>query len=308
MPALTPRSAAACVPATVLAAGLAWSAVAGAQALPKGGAACFAGDAGCRNDAFTIAAALMAADNVCHVVIGRMDRALFLPDTLDEHRVAEARIEVLRVRKPPGRCSPPARMDNTDEFCEGAPTMPRFLTLGIPSDWFVWPATGTSRLVARRAGGHLAELAKLARERETGRVGEREHAERKARLESLVRRALATEEAGERPAGAAAARLLANRRMYLEKGGEYLFALGGKRRGEYGSYHLPETPDGAGWHFFAGDEMAHVDVGLRGIGNCLLVLRDWFREAPSIEQCMVFARGMASYEPIDRANLNLRRH
>ena len=38
----------------------------------EGGAAWFAGDAACRNDAFTIAAALLAADNIAHVVLGRV--------------------------------------------------------------------------------------------------------------------------------------------------------------------------------------------------------------------------------------------
>ena len=258
--------------AVPLAIAIAWPpmlAAAGTEALPKDGAACFAGDAGCRNDAFTIAAALMAADNVHHVVIGRVIDAPSLPKTLGEHRIINARFEVRYVRKPPGYCAIPVRNWTAEGDCHGAPSMPRFVTLRIPSDWFAWPATGTSRLVARLADGHLA---------------------------------------GERTTGTPVVRLLEDRRMRLEIGGEYLFALGAERRGADGPYHLPETPDvdpGAEWHFFAGDELDDVDVGLRGIGNCLMLHRDWFLDAPTVPDCMVFARGRAVH---DRGNPNLRRH
>lgn len=93
----------------------------------------------------------------------------------------------------------------------------------------------------------------------------------------------------------------------LEIGGEYLFALGRELQGAGGPYHLPATPDmdaGAEWHFFAGDELDDVDVGLRGIGNCLFE-RDWFVEQPTVQDCMVFARGMATYR---RKHPHLRRH
>ena len=55
----------------------------------------------------------------------------------------------------------------------------------------------------------------------------------------------------------------------------------------------------------AGDELDDVDVGLRGIGNCLLVERYRFVEQPTIQDCMVFARGMATYR---RQHPHLRRH
>ena len=289
-----------------LAAGLACPPALSTEALPKGGAACFAGDAGCRNDAFTIAAALLAADNIAHVVWGRLVDAPALPETLGERRVVDARFEVRRVRKPPAPCLAIARMDGKDARCHDAPPMPRFVTLRIPSDWFTWPATGTSRLVARVAGRHLAGLAKLDQERAAGRVGDRDHAERKARLEGLVREALASGDG--HPAGPGVVRLLEDRRMRLEIGGEYLFALGGERQGADGPYHLPATPDmdaGAEWHFFAGDELDDVDVGLRGIGNCLLIERYRFVEQPTVQDCMVFARGMATYQ---RKHPHLRRH
>ena len=276
-----------------------------AQALPQGGAACFAGDPGCRNDAFTIAAALMAADNVHHVVIGRVVDAPDLPKTLGERRAIAARFEVRRVRKPPGYCPRPVRFGRRDTICDEVPPMPRYLTVRIPSDWFTWPATGTSRRLARRAGGYLARLAKLERERADGRIGELEHSKRKVRLEGWVREAL-TEDAG-RSISLGATRLLEDRRMRVEVGDEYLLALGPQRHGPDGPYHLPETPEGqAGeWHFFAGDELEDVDVGLRGIGNCLVIHRDWFLEQPTVADCMVLARGMA---PDQLGAPDMRRH
>lgn len=319
MPALTKgrprrrtvRATAAAWAGAVLAAGLACPSALAApipEALPKGGAACFAGDAGCRNDAFTIAAALMAADNVVHVVMGRVVDALGLPETLGERRVVSARFEVRRVRKPPGRCSGLARRESREERCHSISPLPRFLTLRIPSDWFAWPATGTSRRVARRAGPHLAALAKLDGDLASRLIAEPEYAERKARLEGLVRQALAAGETGERPPGLGVVRLLEDRRMRVEIDVEYLFALGAERRDEDGPYYLPATPQtdaDADWHFFAGDEFDDVDVGLRGIGNCLLVYREWFAEQPTVPDCAIFARGMASYWP---RNPHLRRH
>ena len=296
---------------SALAVALAWPSTLAdpsAEALPKGGAACFAGDAACRNDAFTIAAALLAADNIAHVVWGRVVDAPGLPDALDERRVVAARFEVRRVRKPAAECPVPARRGTKDTRCHDVTPMPRFLTLRIPSDWFAWPATGTSRLVARRAGSHLARLAKLERDLAAGRIGEPEHGQRKARSEGLVREALAAGDAEGRPAGPGAVRLLEDRRMRVEVGVDYLFALGPERQGPDGPYHLPETPDvdaDAEWHFFAGDELDDVDIGLRGVGNCLLVYRDWFAQPPAIDDCMVFARGMATYW---RYNANMRRH
>ena len=294
--------------AAALAVAFAWPpvlAATGVEALPQGGAACFAGDPGCRNDAFTIAAALMAADNVRYVVIAKVVDAPGLPETLGEQRVVAARFEVRRVRKPPGYCPVPVRLGSSDTICDEVPPMPRYLTVRIPSDWFTWPATGTSRRVARLAGVHLARLAKLERERAAGRIGEPAHAERKAHLEGLVREALAKD--GGRPAGPRAARLLEDRRMRVDVGGEYLLALGSQQHGPDGTYHLPETPEGdAGeWHFFAGDELEDMDVGLRGIGNCLVVHGDWFLEPPTVADCMVVARGMA---PDQLGAPDMRRH
>ena len=269
------------------------------EELPQGGAACFAGDAGCRNDAFTLAAALLAADEVAHVVIGRVVHVENLPETLGERRVVEASLEVRNVRKPPGRCPFSVRFFTRDnDYCEEAP-MPRLLTLRIPSDWFLWPATGTSRRVARRAGRHLAALASLERERAAGRVNAREHEEGKARLEGLVREALDVAEGD-----AGVARLLEDRRVHVEIGVEYLFALGPERQGADGPYHLPRTPKaGADWHVFAGSERDDMDVALRGVGSCLN--ESHFLEPPTVENCMILARGRAKYTSV---HPHMRRH
>ncbi len=288
----------------IVAAGLAWSsdsAAPGGEELPQGGAACFAGDVGCRNDAFTLAAALLAADNVRHVVIGRIVHVEGLPETLGERRVVEASLSVRNVRKPPGSCWYPVRNSIRDDDCEEAP-MPRRLTLRIPSDWFLWPATGTSRRVARRAGRHLTDLTSWRGNLVAGRISEREHEAGRARL---VREALAAADAGDRVPGATV-RLLEDRALHLEVGVEYLFALGAERRGADGPYHLPETPDvdaDAQWHFFAGSELDDVDIALRGIGNCLT--EDGVIERLTIDDCMIVARGAATYTS---AHPRMRRH
>lgn len=293
-----------CRSAAILAAALAWPADSKApsdEQLPGGGAACFAGDVGCRNDAFTLAAALLAADNVRHVVIGRIVHVEGLPETLGERRVVEASLSVRNVRKPPGSCWYPVRNSIRDDDCEEAP-MPRLLMLRIPSDWFLWPATGTSRRVARRAGRHLLGLPNLERDLVAGRISERDHEAGRARL---VREALAAADAEHRVPGVAV-RLLEDRALHLEVGVEYLFALGAERRGADGPYHLPETPDvdaDAQWHFFAGSELDDVDIALRGIGNCLT--EDGVIERPTIDDCMIVARGAATYTS---AHPRMRRH
>ena len=290
--------------AAILAAALAWPSDSKApsdEQLPGGGAACFAGDVGCRNDAFTLAAALLAADNVRHVVIGRIVHVESLPETLGERRVVEAGFAVRNVRKPAASCWYPVRNSIRDDNCEEAP-MPRLLTLRIPSDWFLWPATGTSRRVARRAGRHLLGLAKLERDLAAGRINEREHEAGRVRL---VREALAAADAGDRVPSAAAT-LLEDRALHLEVGVEYLFALGAARQGADGPHYLPETPDvdvGAQWHFFAGSELDDVDIALRGIGNCLT--ENGVIERLTIDDCMIAARGAATYTS---AHPHMRRH
>lgn len=292
--------------AAVLATGLAWPAQSPAptgEQLPKGGAACFAGDLGCRNDAFTLAAALLAADGVAHVVVGRVVAAPGLPETLGERRVVEARFEVRHVRKPPGSCPYPVRLSVSGDRCDEAP-MPRHLTLRIPSDWFLWPAAGTSRRVARLAGGRVARLGDLERELAAGRIDEWEY--RQGRTQ-MVREALAAVgDDGPR----AAVRLLEDRALHVEVGVEYLFALGPQRRGADGPYHLPASPEvNAEWHFFAGGERVDVDIALRGIGNCLIET-EAFQEAglldpPTIDDCMILARGAATYT---HQHPHMRRH
>ena len=258
---------------------------------PTGGEPCFAGDERCRDDAFGMAALLLEAENVHYLVTGRIALAAGLPDKLGSTADVYAQLRLTGVRKPPVQCpQPPSIQSRT--YCAQTEALPPRLTVRIPSDWFVWPATGTSRLVARRAGRHLADLRELERQHAAGRVGEREHAAAKARLEGRVQDEL---DANAPRTAPGTIRLLEDRRAHLAVGGEYLFALGEAVEGDAGTYHVPLTPevDGGDWRVFWGDEMRELDIALMLIGNCMVQNPPLFVTEPGPHHCMLFARGQS---------------
>ncbi len=306
LPQLSRASACALVLASVHASSSNWALP--AEHLPKTGKACFVGDAYCRNDAFNVAAALHEAKDFRYVVTGRIVKVDGLPDTLGESTDVDVTFELDSVRKPPGQCPVPPRIA-TKTLCERKDSLPPVLRLRIPSDWFLWPGTGTSRLVARRAGAHLAGLRDLERKRASLRLSEREYTDAKARLEQLVRNELdsdATRTRSSRPVTERVKpkprpiRLLEDRRVHIEVGGEYLFALGDGPEGDVGIYHLPPPPalDGDGdWRVLQGAEMRDVETAMMLIGNCMQ------RHSPRL--CMVVSRGLATFWLYDDL---LRRH
>ena len=271
--------------------------------LAHGGEECFVGDKYC-GDAFALASLLLEAENVRHVVTGRIVGVSGLPDTLDEELDVDVDFRISGVRKPAARCPHPPRIENA-MHCEPNDTLPPEVKLRIPSDWFRWPPTGTSRNVARRGGEQLAALRALERDREFGRVDEREYAEAKERLEWGLQVALdgTTTPIKDgfittgRDLNPLLVRLLEDRRARLEVGGEYLFALGDRVEGAAHTYYLPETPDlnDGEWHFFWGDEMREVEIALMLIGNCLLSEPPVFGEDTGPYLCKIYSRGLATF-------------
>ena len=247
----------------------------------------------CKFDAFRDAAHMLYDPAVRYVVAGRVVSVEGLPETLldadhefevklreldqrgavsvlIEGRPAatidttdvqvDARLSVRNVLKPSPRCPHPPRVAEAAR-CERADNLPAELTLRIPSDWFLWPATGTSRRVARRAGQHIEALRELDGRRDAGAIGEREYAEGKKVLEARIERGLTTVEAEyrgdvvflDRPAG----RLLEDRGGRIEVGGEYLLALGAGEEGTAQTYYRPGRPAlwrKGDWPVFWGDE------------------------------------------------------
>ncbi len=268
----------------------------------------------CGPDPFYVASELLDAENVRHVVTGHIVSVAGLPDTLDEQVDVDVEFRIDGVRKPPARCPHPPRIDNKAR-CERSGALPNVVTLRIPGDWFLWAATGTSRRLARRGAEQLAALQELERERESGRVGEREHAEAKERLERELQRKLdwtTTVFTDDSSKGASAkdmprvvsrkfrshgeVRLLEDRRGHLEIGGEYLFALGDGVEGAAYTYYEPRKyhPE-RGWHVFWGDEMRDVEIALMLIGNCMRSEPPLFAKETSAYLCGFYSRGLATF-------------
>ena len=251
-----------------------------------------------------MASLLLEAENVRYVVTGRIALAAGLPDKLGGTADVYARLRITGVRKPPVWCQPLPNVRST-AHCPRMDALPPRVTVRIPSDWFVWPTTGTSRFVARRAGRHLAGLQGLERLLAAGRIDEREHAAAKARLEGLVQDEL---DANAPRTGPGTIRLLEDRRAHLEVGGEYLFALGAPVEGAGGSYHAPLTPeaDDGDWRVFWGDEMRELDIALMLIGNCMVQNPPWFATEPEARHCMLLTRGV--YKAVYKSPKLLRVH
>ena len=265
--------------------------------------------------------ALLDADHEFENLLALLDRRELSIGTIEGRPAAtidaedvevEARLRVRNVHKPSPRCPHPPRVENAAR-CERVDDLPEELTLRIPSDWFLWPATGTSRRVARRAGPHILALRQLDQQRDAGEITDDEHAEQKRELESRIDRALdrVAVEFGSRNrmgpqskylhAGTLTAgnptRLLEDRRAHIEVGGEYLFALGPREEGVAAPFYRPRKSDymGDGWQVFWGNEAKEFEIAMMLIGNCAR------REAPLFTQeyllygCMHYARGLATF-------------
>ena len=223
-------------------------------------------------------------------------------DTTDVQ--VDARLSVRNVLKPSPRCPHPPRVAEAAR-CERADNLPAELTLRIPSDWFLWPATGTSRRVARRVGQHIEALRELDGRRDAGAIGEREYAEGKKVLEARIERGLTTVEVDQedgvflpyRPAG----RLLEDWGGRIEVGGEYLLALGAGEEGTAQTYYRPGRParwsQGAGpdWPVFSGDEARDVERALMLVGNCVRREPPLFTSEYLTSGCGIYARGLATF-------------
>ncbi len=255
----------------------------------------------CGPHPFTVASKLLDAENVRHIVTGRVLSVAGLPATLEEQVDVDVEFEIDGVRKPAARCPHPPRVE-TKTLCERNDSLPPILRLRIPSDWFLWAPAGTSRWVARRGGEQIGALRKLERDREYGRVGESEYAEAKNWLEGDLQRVLdwttvfddgsvAIRQIKPRGVG-----LLGDRRGHLEVGGEYLFALGDGVEGPKYTYYEPRTyKPNWDWHVFWGDEMREVEVALMLMGNCMQSEPPLFSKEESVRLCGYYSRGLATF-------------
>lgn len=264
---------------------------------------------------------LLDADHVFENLLGQ----------LDDHELSIGKIEgrpaatinakdvevnaTLRVRsvlKPYPLCPHPPRVAEAAR-CERADDLPDELTLRIPSDWFLWPATGTSRRVARRAGKHIEALRQLDRKRRTGEVADVEHMRARKELQARISAALeriAVEFAHRNGTGPSAKRfpatissegqpirLLEDRRGRIEVGGEYLFALGQREEGVAGHFYRPRKPSfmSGEWHVFWGDEARDVELAMMLIANCVRREPPLFTPERLVHGCMYYARGLATF-------------
>ena len=300
----------------------------------------------CKPDAFVLAHDMLAEPNVRYVVAGRVVSVEGLPEVLvdadhqfelalaelSERELAvatiegrpaagidaadvevETRFQVRNVLKPPGRCPHPPRVEEAAQ-CERADGLPEELTLRIPSDWFLWPATGTSRRVALRAGGrHFAALRELDRKRQAGEIGADEHAEGIRRSESAIYFEMNTVEVKfhERlPEGtrwsvkrfserrADGTRLLEDRRGHIEVGGEYLLALGPGEEGVARTYYRsPKLQSGGTYDYqvFWGDELREVEIAMMLVGNCMHGNPLRTPREILVYDCRDYARGLATF-------------
>ena len=311
------------------------------------GRACSAGDKPCLVGAFYKAYLLLDAPSVRHIVAGRVVAAEGLPGALldadhefenvlaglGRHELSigtiegrsaatfdtddvdvDARLRVRNVLKPYPRCPHPPRVEDAAR-CERVDALPDELTLRIPSDWFLWPATGTSRRVARRAGQHFKALRQLDRERDAGEIADAEHAQEKRKLESRIRRALervavefkVADRNGTKSwakhfpkaimSQGQPARLLEDRQGRIEVGGEYLFALGQREEDAVQTFYRPRKPDhmSGEWHVFWGDEARDVELAMMLIANCARREPPLFTREHLLHGCMYYARGLATF-------------
>ena len=290
----------------------------------------------CEIDAFSAADRLLDEAAIRHVVAGRVVAIEGLPEvlldadhefevklaeldrlgavsvmiegrpaaTIDTADVeVEARLRVHSVLKPSPRCPHPPRAQEAAR-CERTDDLPNELTLRIPSDWFLWPATGTSRRVARRAGRHIEALQELDRKRDTGEIRESEYTQEKKVLESRIERGLTSVEVKYRqgdvvfPWAPLRGRLLEDRRGHIEVGGEYLLALGAAEEGAVRTYYRPGKPaswDDGDWPVYWGDEARDVERALMLMGNCMRREPPLFTGEYLTPGCRFYAQGLATF-------------
>ena len=139
------------------------------------------------------------------------------------------------------------------------------ISIQLSSDMFVWPASGTSRGVARMG----------SEERERHNRTKRRNEDLIARLEAGAlereehRRLLLDFKDGPVDGG----RFVEDRGGALEVGGRYLFALSEKVDGDEDAYCFDEAAHyNTTWRVFWGEEMQDVDRALRELASCLLPL------------------------------------
>ena len=289
----------------------------------------------CALDAFSVAAQLLGDPALRYVVAGRVVALEGLPETLldADHEfevelaeldrlgavsvviegrpaatidtadvLVEARLRVSSVLKPSPRCPHPPDVDEGVR-CARADSLPAELTLRIPSDWFLWPATGTSRRVARRAGRHILALRELDRQRRAGEIGESEYAEEKKVLESQIERGLTSVEVEYRRADVVfpmrpQGRLLEDRHGRIEVGGEYLLGLGAGEEDPARTHHRPAKPaswSNGNWPVFWGEEARDVGRALMLMGNCVRREPPLFTSEFLVSGCSIYARGLATF-------------
>ncbi len=228
----------------------------------------------------------------------------------------DVRLRVRNVLKPPGRCPRSPRVDDAAR-CERAEALPDEMALRIPSDWFLWPATGTSRRVARRAGRHMDALRELDRKRGIGEIGESEHAQAAKELKRWMEIDLervtveyweASDDRQLPPRGGSIStrrntdrfsRLLEDRRGYVKIGGEYLLALGAGEEGVARTHYRPAKLESS-WHEYDyyvlwGDEVREVEIAMMLTGNCMLSKPRWVPREQLAYACHNYARGLATF-------------
>ena len=138
------------------------------------------------------------------------------------------------------------------------------ISIQLSSDLFVWPASGTSRGVARMGSE------------------ERERHDRTKRTEALIARLEAGELAREehrrllldfKDSPVDGGRFVKDRGGALEVGGRYLFALSEEVDGDEDAYRFDEAAHyNTTWRVFWGEEMQDVDRAMRELASCLLPL------------------------------------
>ena len=262
---------------------------------------------------------LLDADHEFEVALAELDGSGIAAASIEGRPAAtvvvadvevEARFLVRNVLKPPGRCPHPPRPEHAAR-CERGERLPAELTLRIPSDWFLWPAAGTSRRVARRAGGHLAALEELGRGHAAGQIDAAAYAEKRKELESRIRHNLefVTLPLHGRPCDIRAEltppseayldrRLLEDRRGHIKVGGEYLLALGAGEEGAAQTHYRPsklESRSHYDYHVFWGDEAREVETAMMLVGNCVLRKPPWMHPDHLAYACHNYARGLATF-------------
>lgn len=297
----------------------------------------------CHRDAFRHAWDMFAEPAIRYVVAGRVASVEGLPDILldadhefevafaelDDHEMSiatiggrpvaaidaadvqvELRFHVRSVLKPPGKCPHPPRVEDAAR-CERADGLPDELTVRIPTDWFLWPATNTSRRVARRAGGHLAALRELDRKLRAGAIGAVEHKEGRRDLETGMRRDLEVVKVEldgtfcdvrppVMPPGNShfRRRLLEDRGGRIAVGGEYLLALRAAEEGVARTSHRPSKLEDERFldhYVFWGDEARDVETAMMLVGNCMLSKPNWVPQEHLPYACHNYARGVATF-------------